>query len=257
MLRNISDFINFKLGATDGEIGRVKDFYFDDHNWTVRYIIAETGTWLPGRMVLLSPFSLKTIDESQKVLHFGLTKQQIEDAPPIECDQPVTRQHEQEYAEYYGWPMYWYGPVLWGPVPHPVYEKNSLSAEPSRELPPEQVGDPHLRSVDEITGYHIQARDGEIGHIDDFVVDTEDWVLRYLVIDTRNWWPGKHVLIAPPWIQRISWEDAKVHVDLEQETLRHAPEYNRHMPINRPYETELFEYYGRKAYWLKEQRAAA
>jgi hypothetical protein len=257
MLRNISDFINYRLGATDGEVDRVRDFNFDDNSWTVRYIIADTGTWLPGRLVLLSPSSLTSIDETKKVIHFNLSKKQIEEAPPIEHDQPVTRQHEQDYAEYYGWPMYWYGPVLWGPVPHQVYEKTGVAMEPTEGASAEETGDPHLRSVNEVIGYHIQARDSEIGHIDDFVVDTTDWVLRYLVVDTRNWWPGKHVLIAPPWIQRLSWEDAKVHIDMDRETLRHAPEYNRHTPINRPYETQLFDYYGRKAYWLAEHRDAA
>lgn len=256
MLRKASDLSNFKLGAIDGQLGRLKDFYFDDQNWTVRYLVADTGHWLPGKQVLLSPCAIKSIHETDRVVQFDLTVQQIENAPSVGTDMPVTRQHEVEYANYFGWPMYWYGPVLWGPTPFPIYERNPPDSPPPASLPPEQTANPHLRSVDEVIGYHLQARDGEIGHVDEFILDARDWAFRYLVVDTRNWWPGKRVLISPTWIHEIRWEDAKAHVDLDRETIREAPEYNPSAPITRPYEAKLFEYYGREAYWGQEARAA-
>jgi len=256
MLRKTSDLVNFKLGALDGEIGHLRDFYFDDQSWTVRYLVADTGNWLHGRQVLLSPCSVKSVEESERIVRFDLSVKQIEETPSIDTDKPVTRQHELEYAQYYGWPMYWYGPALWGPVPYPILDRKTVESA-GVKAPPEQTANPHLRSVDEVTGYHIHTRDGEIGHVEDFVVDAYDWAIRYVVVDTRNWWPGKRVLVSPTWIERISWEEAAAHVDLDRETIREAPGFDPSSPITRPYEASLFEYYGREAYWSREHKAAA
>ena len=257
MLRHFRDILNLKLGAEDDEIGRVKDLYFDDQDWTARYLVADTGTWLPGRHVLISPASLETVDREEKVLRVMLTRRQIEGAPSIDLDKPVSRQHEIEYAKYYGWPMYWYGPALWGATPYPVYARDPgelPTDDPS--VHPDQKGDPHLRSAGEILGYRIQAEDDEIGHVEDFIIDERDWAIRYMVVDTRNWLPGKMVVVAPQWIRNVSWERSRVSVDLTTDTIRNAPEYNRSSGISREYEQELYRHYRREGYWLQAHQYA-
>ena len=114
MLRSTKQLHGDKLGATDGEIGHVKDFYFDDQNWAIRYLVVDTGSWLPGRQVLISPHSLGALDSAGKVLSVKLTRKQIEDSPSIDAHKPVSRQWEEEYYRYYGWPFYWQGDGLWG-----------------------------------------------------------------------------------------------------------------------------------------------
>jgi hypothetical protein len=255
MLRNVKHLKGYRLGALDGDIGRVRDFYFDDENWTVRYLVADTGTWLPGRQVLISPYALKKPNETDEVLNVDLTKKQIENSPSISTDMPVSRQYEVEYYKYYGWPAYWYGPALWGPGPYPLYfGHGGGAAEPQAERVHE--GDPHLRSMREVFGYHIEATDGEVGHVEDFILDDESWAIRYMEIDTRNWWAGKKVLLAPQWIQRVSWQDSKVFVNLSREMIKDAPEYDPQSGVTREYETRLFSYYDRQGYWTHEQELA-
>ena len=251
MLRHCNRLKGYRLGANDGEIGKVEDFYFDDQNWTVRYVVADTGYWLPDRLVLLSPHAFQSAEDEAKILHTRLSRQQIENSPPITADQPVSRQFEREYYSYYGWPVYWTGPALWGPGPYPLYYA-PLAARHTPDRQAEVSGDPHLRSTNEITGYALEARDGAVGHIDDVILDEPSWVIRYLVIDTGNWLPGKKVLVAPQWIEQVSWERSAVRVDLARETIRQAPEYDVHSPIGRDYEISLFKHYSREGYWEGE-----
>jgi hypothetical protein len=223
----------YHLGATDGEVGKVEDFYFDDHTWTVRYLIADTGYWLPDRLVLISPHALKQILESERVLQVDLTRQQIENSPPITTDQPVSRQFEEDYFRYYGWPVYWTGPALWGPGVYPISSGPALEAAPMAAQPPGSRGDPHLRSV----------------HVDDVVVEERSWIIRYLSVDTGKWLPGRKVLIAPQWIQSVSWQESAVTVDLLRNTIRQAPAYDPDSVVSRDYEISLFKHYSREGYW--------
>lgn len=252
MFRHCNKLKGYRLGATDGEIGKIEDFYFDDQTWTVRYLVADTGYWLPDRLVLLSPHVLRSVDDAQKTLHVELTRRQIEDSPPITADQPMSRHFEQEYYKYYGWPVYWTGPALWGPGPYPLYY-SEIDPQPEHQ-PAEAPGDPHLRSAKEVTGYRIQARDGEIGHVDDLIVEEATWSIRYLVVATGHWLPGKRVLMAPPWIQSVSWERSAVSVDLLRGTIEQAPDYDPHSLITRDYEINLFKHYSREGYWEGEGR---
>jgi len=120
MLRIVKKLFENKLGASDGEIGHVNDFYFDDQNWAVRYLVADTGSWMPGRLVLISPHAFGNLYQGGKVLLFNLTRQQIENSPSIELHKPVSRQYEEEYHRYYGWPFYWQGDQLWGMSAFPI-----------------------------------------------------------------------------------------------------------------------------------------
>ncbi len=248
MLCQTKNLEGYKLGARDGNIGEVREFYFDDHSWTIRYLVADTGGWLTGRQVLISPYALDQAISDLKVIPVALTRKQIEDGPSLDTDKPVSRHYEMEYYAYYGWPAYWDGPGMWGAGGYPRRGDAGWS-ETTRRI---QKGDPHLRSTKDVSGHTIQAVDGEIGHVEDFVVDDETWAIRYLVVDTRNWWPGKKVLIATRWIQRISWEESKVFINLTREKIMQGPEFTDQALITRDYETKLHRHHNRDGYWADE-----
>jgi len=233
------------LESLDGEIGKVIEFYFDDNHWAVRYLVADTGNWLTGRQVLISPYALVASVYPDEHIAVNLTNEQIENSPSLDTDKPVSRQFEMDYSEYFGWPLYWGGPYMWGAYPDLVHDINRWSA-PSRKA---KAWDPHLRSTDSVRGHHVQASDGEIGHVEDFVIDSDNWSIRYLIVDTHNWWPGKKVLIAPQWINRVSWDEAKVFVNLHRETIQQAPDFDGYLTITREYEKSLFQHYQRNGYW--------
>ena len=248
MLDNAKTLKGYKLHSLDGEIGKVKEFYFDDKYWTIRYLVADTGNWLIDRQVLISPHALAAVNKEEQNIAIDLTKKQIEDSPSMDSDKPVSRQFEETYYRYYGWPMYWGGPYMWGPYPYIMRnpEQSRISTN-DRE-----TWDSHLRSTHDVSGHHVQASDGEIGHVDDFIIDDETWAIRYLIIDTRNWWPGKKVLISPRWIERVSWSESKVFVNLSRATIKQSPEYTEESPLNREYEAELHRHYNRQGYWVDE-----
>jgi len=248
MLSNAKTLKNYKLDSLNGEIGEVKEFYFDDQHWTIRYLVAETGNWLTERQVLISPYALVEVNKEKEVITINLTKAQIEDSPSLESDKPVSQQFEEDYYGYYGWPMYTVGPDIWGFSPDIVRDPEiwNLSSHAERSW------DPHLRSTDEVRGYHIQASDSDIGHVVDFLIDDKTWAIRYLVIDTQNWWPGKKVLISPQWIERVSWSDSKVFINLPSEAIKQAPEYTEKLMLARDYEITLHVHYKRTGYWAVE-----
>lgn len=190
-MKRASKLTGYKLGASDGEIGRVKDFYFDDQHWGIRYLVADTGRWLTGRQVLIAPFAIDHIDDSGSAVAVDLTKRQIEDSPPIEEHLPVSREYEARHYQYYGWPFYWNGPFLWGHAPLPAAHPGGFAPDEStfrneRSARPDVEAENHLRSFREVCRYNIQASDGEIGHVEDFLLDVRHWAVRYLIIDTRN-----------------------------------------------------------------------
>lgn len=203
----------YRLAASDGEFGKVTDFYFDDRSWVVRYLVADTGSWLTGRQVLVSPHAFGTLDTGAKLLHLNLTRSQIEKSPSIETHKPVSRQYETEYYNYYGWPMYWNGGGMWGLGDFPVLvppSKDELAASGNHRHRAEK----HLQSAQSVRGYHIQAVDGAIGEVTGFLVDDRSWAIRELAVEAGHWFAGKEILIAPERITRISYEQSKVFVDL-------------------------------------------
>ena len=260
MLRSATYLQGFTLRAMDGEIGKVDQFYLDDETWAIRYLVVNTGSWLAGRLVLISPISVGKTDWESKQFEVILTKKEVEGSPDIDTQKPVSRQHEAEYLGYYGYPFYWEGPYLWGSMTDPagLAMQRSVVTEASASRAETEPADSHLRSTKEVTGYHIEATDGEIGHVENFIVDHHIWAIQYIEVNTRNWWPGKKVLMSPHWIERVSWTDSKVYVDLSRETIKNAPEYVDSEPVTREYEHRLWEHYKRSAYWLQgaEQRSA-
>jgi sporulation protein YlmC with PRC-barrel domain len=238
------------MNATDGDIGKVADFLLDDERWTIRYMVAGTGGLLDGRWVLISPISFIKAEWSTGRFHLALTKNKINDSPNIDLDRPVSRQHEREYYRYYGYPYYWGYGGLWGLAAYPGVLAAGKWFETASEHSKAPADSFHLRSAQEVRGYHIQGNDGAIvGHVEDFIVDDETWEVRYLVIDTSNWWFGKKVLVSPQWASRISWEERKVYVDMPRQAVKDSPQWDPTAAVNREYETRLYDYYGRPAYW--------
>lgn len=210
--------------ALDGDIGTVVDFYFDDDTWTVRYVVVDTGKWLRGRLVLIPLWALHIPDWDQMRIPVRLTREQVQRSPHIDTHRPVSRRVEAVALTYYGYPHYWAGPALWGAVPAPGLVADFPAAAPSPMPPPEDQRDTHLRSCREVAGYHIRARDGEIGHVDDFVIDSVTWGIEYLVVDTSNWIGGRSVLLPPSSVDRVSWPERVVEVSMSREAVAHASE---------------------------------
>jgi uncharacterized protein YrrD len=228
MLRSIKQLYGDKLRATDGEIGHIKDFYFDDQKWAVRYVVVDTGSWLSGRKVLISPHVFTNFDLDGVCRGLNLTKKQIETSPALASHKPVSRQYEEEYYRYYGWPDYWDGDGLWGMSPVPILERTTdtrTAAQFRADTSPVQGVDTHLRSTQALNGYHIQTGDGAIGHVIDFIVDHATWAICHLVVETGHWFSGKEIVISPKQIVRISYEESKVFVSVTKEAILKAPEY--------------------------------
>jgi hypothetical protein len=252
MLRNARDLEQLEVHASDGAIGHVRDLFFDDQRWQVRYIVVGTGSWMEGREVLISPAAVRRVGGGERphVLEVGLTRQQVERSPAVNTQQPVSREHEAALIQYYQWPMYWAAagmpdaglglPIaplaMSAPLPAIADRSAGAVAEAVQE-------DYHLRSVRAVRNHHIEARDGGVGHVEDFLVEDTDWSVRALVIDTRNWWPGKQVLIAPDWIDRVGWVEARVFVGLPREAIKSSPEFDRTAPIAPGYLDRLHAHY--------------
>jgi uncharacterized protein YrrD len=244
MLQTVNKLRKFTLHATDGLIGSIKDCYFDDEQWTVRYLVVHTGAWLMGRDVLISPIAARGFNQDEKSILVDLTKQRVENSPGIDTAEPISRKQEREYFQYYGWPYYWGGPGVWGwgGVPAPIVPIPETASP--RDLPHDDDHiDVHLRSAQEIEGYHIQATDQEIGHVEDFVLDNAAWTITGLLIDTRNWWPGKKVLIPHALVRSVSWIDRTIIVDCSSEQIQQAPEYDASAGLTADYQRGVQKYY--------------
>jgi hypothetical protein len=242
MLHSTNELERYSIAATDGAIGCIKDFYFDDETWTVRYLVVDTSVWLPGRKVLISPMS---IDRSRPMTHsipISITKEQVRSSPSVDTHRPLSRRHEITYLGFYGYPYYWGGSGIWGPFAYPgmlagsahgmsnsEYQRVCASAErTAAEAEQQRLGDenPHLRSCNAINHYRVHASDGDLGHLDGFLIDEDSWSLRYLIVTTSNWWFGYQVLIAPGQIGEVSWAQKKVNTGLSRQAIQDAPTYD-------------------------------
>lgn len=263
MLRSMSDLKNYTISATDGVIGHVKDFYFDDETWVIRYLIVDTGTFLSSRKVLISPVAIGQPNWTERILPVSITKEQVRDSPDIDTEKPVSRQYEKMSLGYYGYPYYWGGTGLWGNGAYPGMMITDYFVSPPSapqldtklvheraEATRHQDDNIHLRSCKAVVSYHIQADDGDIGHVQGMLVDDETWAVRYLIVNTSNWWLGHEVLIAPKWIKDVSWSDAAVSIILTRQEVKDAPPYDSAAEFDRKQETVLHEHYGRPGYWL-------
>lgn len=255
MLRAFNDLKSLNLGARDGEIGTIKDAYFDDRHWTLRYLVVTTGGWMSGRSVLILPQALRAVSWDKQRLDVDLTREQISNAPGIEFDKPVSRQHETAYFDYHGYPYYWAGPA-WsglGTLGGANIAAAAIAERERRESRSEkEQGDPHLRSADEVYRYAINAADGEIGAVKDFLFDESTWALRYFVVDTRKWLPGRKVLISTDWIEQVNWSSETVDVAMSREEVRASPEYDP-SELSPDKEESLYRHYKRTPHTTQAQ----
>jgi len=249
MMRSIEEIRGYHIEANDGEVGRVADFLFEDEHWTVLYLVVDTGNWLPGKKVLVSPAAFRgRPDWKSRRFPVSLTREEVENSPDISTDEPVSMERAREGAEYYRWSSSLYAHPL---IPASVVEEEARSFQvPGGESErPGEEGRRDLRSAAEVSGYAVRARDGDIGEVEDFIVDDDTWRIMYLVVDTRKLLPGKKVLVSRLWINRVDWLKSLVHVDLDRDAVRNGPEYDPSAPVNREYEHVLYDYYGRPKYW--------
>ena len=250
MLKNASGLHAYAVSASDGRLGSVSDLLFDDVSWLVRWLVVDTGNWLSGRRVLLPVSVLGHLDPEGHEFPVRLTMQEIKDSPDIDSDRPVSRQMETNVYDYYGWRPYWGAGYYMGgfgfmggsmaPAPSPQAIRHADEIADAHR----SNDDAHLRSIHAVAGYHIHASDGEIGHIEDFLVEDADWSIHYLVVDTKNWWPGKRVLISPRSALEIDWANKLVNLDVDRQKVKDSPAYDPSMPIDRGYERDFHSYYG-------------
>lgn len=254
MLWNVNDVVGYGIAATDGRIGTVSDFLFDDQTSTIRYIVVDTGEWLPGRKVLLVPDAIGEADPASKTFPVALTRKQVEESPDVSTDQPVSRREEQRLHSHYGWEPYWPGPAMgmvapyWGAAGYGYGAMPPPETESAAARAVEAQGDPHLRSASEVIGYYIEASDGDIGHVEDLLVEDASWTIRYIVVDTRNWLPGKKVVVSPQWLRWVDWGAQKIGLDLPRERIENSPEYDPRTTLDRRYEEALHRHYERPMY---------
>lgn len=230
MLHSVKKLTGMRIAAADGEIGSIEDVYFDDEKWVIRHLVADTGKWLTGRKVLLSPISVSGIDWEDKIIRMNLSREQIRSSPGLTTHKTVSRQHETDIYNHYGYPYYWSGPYAWGYAMLPTLLEKEPLEDPARQQLRKQMEergeDSHLRSCKEVKGYHIHASDDTLGHVEDFLFDEKDWAIKLLGIDTRNWWPGKHVLIPPQRVERVSWDENEVYIGVTRHELENSPEFD-------------------------------
>ncbi len=231
MIRSVKKTIGDTVQATDGEIGKIVDCYFDDKEWVIRYFVVQTGDWLGGREVLISPISVTTADWSEDQVRTRLTRGQVQKAPDINTKVPISRRVEMEFHKYYGFPFYWGGGAIWGPGMTPGALAAAAITAPVLEQEEEaerteNSDESHLRSAEVVTGFTIQARDGDIGHVSDFLFDDESFRINYMVVNTSNWWSGKKVIVPPTWVTKVDWATKEVWVDLKRETIKGSPEFD-------------------------------
>ncbi|MEO9069567.1 MAG: PRC-barrel domain-containing protein [Ginsengibacter sp.] len=237
MKRSIKSLIGYSMKETDGEIGKVDEFYFDDNSWTIRYLIVKTGNWLSGKKVLISPVVVQKPDWENKEFPVKLTKEQIQNSPDIDTDKPVTRQQEEQLSGYYPWGMYWgnepdaHGAGIFGMMPGDLYEEEAGTNVVEEPAQPSENNDQHLRSTHYVTGYTIHASDGEIGKVKDFIIDDTNWQIKYLVVHTGNWLNSKEVLLSTKLITNVNWENANVIVNISKKDVEESPEFNADEPI--------------------------
>lgn len=288
MLRKATEIMGYNISATDGEIGHVEDFYIDiddhriedphgnrqrDHGWNVRYMVVDTGFWIFGRKVLIAPEALGTPNWDHNIMPVDMTKEEIENSPEIPEGQPISRAYETELRGYYGWPIYWGAPVAspttapatMSPTTgrsfsHDAHMATNIETRsqlgPGQEPVPQEVTEalnsadrPPIQSLDSFRNFNIEAEDGSIGRVDDVFIDDADWKVRYLLIDTGQWLPGRKVLISPDWVEMVDLHDSKVHVKMTKEQIENSPEYDPSGPLGRDYEGALYNYYHHRTYW--------
>lgn len=242
MKRSINNLIGYTVSGTDGEIGSVQEFYFDDATWTIRYLIVDTGKFLFDREVLISSGALLKADWQKKIFTVNLTKEQIRTSPEIDTKLPVARQEEIRLQNHYLWSGYWGEGFYAGGLPVSMYDVLATGAD-DKVQKSKSDDNPHLRNTKTVTGYTIKALDGDIGDVCDFIVDDVVWRLDFLVIDTGHWLPGKKVLISPHWVKEIDWENSTITINANVDRIKSSPEYHADEPFSEEHQLHIHNHF--------------
>jgi hypothetical protein len=245
MLHTLKDLEGFKVTGSDGLIGPVKDLYFDDAAWVIRYLVVESGEGTAARDILISPIAIGQPNWAEQLLPVDLTVDQAAHSPDIELHKPVSRQQEMGYLGYFGYGQYWGGGGLWGAGMYPdvLQAGRELPARSHARAP--QGADSHLRSWNAVSRYYVHATDGDIGHVEAMLLEERTYAIRYLVVNTSNWWLGHAVLIAPAWIDHISWAESMVYFDVDRQAVKDSPPFLNTKALEPEQETRLHQHYGR------------
>lgn len=255
MLLDLSTIRKHSVAASDGDIGTVSDILFDDATWMIRWLVVDTGHWLTGRKVLLPPSALGHAEPSDRTFPVRLTRAEVEASPALDSHRPVSRRFETSTYDHYGWSPYWgsgyylggYGMGLSG---YGMMEGVGMRSDPEVQRREEDLRrreeniEPHLRSAGEIENYHIHATDGEIGHLKDLVLEDNDWSIRYLFVDTANWWGGHKVLISPRNATDIRWTERLIYLDVDRQKVKDSPPFDEERPLDRAFDMRMAEHYG-------------
>jgi len=252
MLRSVNNLIGYQISAMDGDLGKAYDFYFDDLAWSIRFLVVETGSLFDEKKVLIPHAALGATDWGTQRFQVNLTMEQVRKSPDIETEKTISRQHEINLFNYYALPEYWKdglyaGSIGMGPLTAIV---NTETLKEAGDSVQRHHGEVHLRSTKKVTGFHIHAKDGEVGHVADFIIDDKKWDIFFLVVDTQNWLPGKKVLILPKTINRIDWEESEVYVNLTQASIEKRPELDPAQPVGEDYIKVISDHYENFAYKL-------
>lgn len=228
MLVNANDVLGYRIGVDGAPAAVLRDLLIGQDSATVRYLVTDSEAWLATSSVLLAPGVVVGIDRDQQMLQTGLDRALLDRAPGLPRGTPPGREHERRLHDHFGWTPYW----------------DSAGDDPAGGDRDEQ-----LLSARHLIGFYAQAVDGAVGHVEDLIVDLQAWQVRYLEIDTRNWVPGRRVLVAPGWLHAIDRPNRTVALDLSRELVRSSPPYDRKAPLDRSLEENLYRHYGRTGYW--------
>ena len=244
MLRQIRELGTYRLHATDGDIGHLEQFYFEDRDWKIRYFVMNIGTWLHGKKVLMSPSAIIGVDAPTKTINAAFTKQQVQESDDVGIHKPEGLEQPHDYSLYIGWPYYLGLNALndsdRGPVPRRAHDPKKGKTSERTML---QLNDEHLRSSKVVSRYHVMAVDGEIGQIEDGIVDDQTWTIQYVVSTVRNWRSSKKVLLPTEWILWVSAAESNVYVSLSRKNIATAPAFDPEKPLTRDLEIALYNHY--------------
>ncbi|MCC3144961.1 PRC-barrel domain-containing protein [Halanaerobium sp. Z-7514] len=258
MLRKLNELKAFKVQGKEEELGEVSDFYFDQDHFILRYLVLDTDCWLKKEQTLISTDEIEAIDHNKKEIKTTMRAEALENGPSLEKNQPISKIMEENVVDYYDWPLYWASTSSGGVPTIPagtkmrekLFDFETLTDEEKQAK--EEELDSNLRSLNEISGYEIQAVDKSFGKVKDLFVDEEDWLIRYLLIDTRKILPSKKVIIAPEWVRHISWDKKQIFVDKSKKEIKNAPKYEEDEAkelVDRDYEEDLYDHYDEPKYW--------
>ncbi|EPX77919.1 hypothetical protein [Salipiger mucosus] len=224
MLMSFHDLRSYGIHATDKQTGSINDFYFDDHEWRLRYLVAHTGFFLTGRETLVGAARLGTPDTERMELPINLSAQELRTAEPGEAHQPANAQrHATHMLPDTGfWAPYLVATELFY-TPSRAQELMAETRDENDTTEAEDYQDMKLRSMVEVIGYKIAEKDGDVGSVCGFLIDPEDWTLQHVVVETGHWLPGRRVAITTRWIEAADWHEQRIHVEVSRQEIEEAP----------------------------------